>query len=83
MPERPTWARGLERFLLNWRLMRSAHRSHKVSVVMGDTAVVPFDLQTSASRSTVFMGNAIVRACEDIHEQLREMAADLFGFAEG
>ena len=51
----------------------------KVSVVMGDTAVVPFDLQTSASRSTVFMGTAITRACEDIHEQLREMAADLLG----
>jgi len=49
----------------------------KVSVVMGDTFVVPFDLQTSASRSTVFMGTAIVRACADIHEQLREMAADL------
>ncbi len=54
----------------------------KVSVVMGDTSVVPFDLQTSASRSTVFMGTAIVRACADIHEQLREMAADLFGCAK-
>jgi CO/xanthine dehydrogenase Mo-binding subunit/aerobic-type carbon monoxide dehydrogenase small subunit (CoxS/CutS family) len=54
----------------------------KVSVVMGDTSVVPFDLQTSASRSTVFMGTAIVRACEDIHEQLREMAADLLGYAK-
>jgi CO/xanthine dehydrogenase Mo-binding subunit/aerobic-type carbon monoxide dehydrogenase small subunit (CoxS/CutS family) len=53
----------------------------KVSVVMGDTTVVPFDLQTSASRSTVFMGTAITRACEDIHEQLREMAADLLGCA--
>lgn len=28
----------------------------KVQVVMGDTSVVPFDLQTSASHSTVFMG---------------------------
>lgn len=54
----------------------------KVSVVMGDTSVVPFDLQTSASRSTVFMGNAICRACEDIREQLREMAAELLGLAE-
>ncbi len=54
----------------------------KVSVVMGDTSIVPFDLQTSASRSTVFMGTAIVRACEDIHEQLREMAADLLGLAK-
>lgn len=51
----------------------------KVSVVMGDTAVVPFDLQTSASRSTVFMGTAISRACEDIHAQLREMAVELTG----
>jgi CO/xanthine dehydrogenase Mo-binding subunit len=41
-----------------------------VNVVMGDTAVVPFDLQTSASRSTVFMGNAVVRACADVRRQL-------------
>ena len=54
----------------------------KVSVVMGDTSVVPFDLQTSASRSTVFMGTAICRACEDICEQLREMAAEMLGLAE-
>ena len=54
----------------------------KVSVMMGDTAIVPFDLQTSASRSTVFMGNALVRACEDIHEQLREMGADLLGLGK-
>ena len=53
-----------------------------VSVVMGDTSVVPFDLQTSASRSTVFMGTAICRACEDICEQLREMAAEMLGLAE-
>ncbi|TNM63179.1 xanthine dehydrogenase family protein molybdopterin-binding subunit [Streptomyces sp. NP160] len=54
----------------------------KVTVVMGDTAVVPFDLQTSASRSTVFMGTAITRACDDIHAQLRELAADLRGVDE-
>ena len=46
-----------------------------VTVVMGDTAVVPFDLQTSASRSTVFMGQAVARACEDIKAQLKQMAA--------
>lgn len=49
----------------------------KVSVVMGDTSVIPFDLQTSASRSTVFMGTAISRACDDIHAQLREVASEL------
>ncbi len=43
----------------------------RVTVVMGDTSLVPFDLQTSASRSTVFMGTAIVRACADLLEQLR------------
>lgn len=51
----------------------------KVKVVMGDTTIVPFDLQTSASRSTVFMGNAILAACLDIHRQVRSMAADLYG----
>jgi CO/xanthine dehydrogenase Mo-binding subunit len=49
------------------------------TVVMGDTAGVPFDLQTSASRSTVFMGNAVARACGDIRAQLRQIAAELYG----
>jgi len=49
----------------------------QVSVIMGDTAVVPYDQQTSASRSTVFMGNAIMRACRDIQAQVRAMAARL------
>ena len=34
-----------------------------VTVVMGDTAVVPYDQQTSASRSTVLMGNSVLAAC--------------------
>jgi CO/xanthine dehydrogenase Mo-binding subunit len=42
----------------------------RVAVVSGDTATVPFDLQTSASRSTVFMGQAVNRACADIRSQL-------------
>lgn len=54
----------------------------KVTVIMGDTSVVPFDMQTSASRSTVFMGTAINRACDDIHAQLRELASDLHGIPE-
>jgi CO/xanthine dehydrogenase Mo-binding subunit len=47
-----------------------------VTVVMGDTTVVPYDQQTSASRSTVFMGNAIMAACRDIQAQVRTMAAE-------
>ena len=54
----------------------------RVSVIMGDTSVVPFDLQTSASRSTVFMGTAITRACEDIQQQVIELANETLGIAE-
>jgi CO/xanthine dehydrogenase Mo-binding subunit len=54
----------------------------RVTVVSGDTSVVPFDLQTSASRSTVFMGNAILRACQSIQAQIRTLAADVYSFPE-
>jgi CO/xanthine dehydrogenase Mo-binding subunit len=53
-----------------------------VTVVMGDTAVVPYDQQTSASRSTVLMGNAVLGACRDIQAKLRAMAARLHGIDE-
>jgi CO/xanthine dehydrogenase Mo-binding subunit len=42
---------------------------------MGDTALVPFDSSTSASRSTVFMGNAVSKACAHIRSQIRTLAA--------
>jgi CO/xanthine dehydrogenase Mo-binding subunit len=48
-----------------------------VAVVMGDTAVVPYDQQTSASRSSVLMGNSVLLACRDIQAKLRTMAARL------
>jgi CO/xanthine dehydrogenase Mo-binding subunit len=50
-----------------------------VTVVMGDTAIVPYDQQTSASRSTVLMGNAVLDACRRIQAQLATMAARLHG----
>ena len=53
-----------------------------VTVVMGDTAVVPYDAQTSASRSSVLMGTAVQRACGQVREQLRGIAARLFGLEE-
>jgi CO/xanthine dehydrogenase Mo-binding subunit len=53
-----------------------------VSVVMGDTTVVPYDQQTSASRSTVLMGNAILAACREIQGKLRAIAARLYGVGE-
>jgi CO/xanthine dehydrogenase Mo-binding subunit len=51
----------------------------KVTVVSGDTDIVPFDLQTSASRSSVFMGDAVVRACRDLRQRVLDMYADVLG----
>ena len=55
----------------------------RIAMVMGDTSVVPYDSSTSASRSTVFMGNALIKACRDIRRQLAEMAAETFHLPEG
>jgi CO/xanthine dehydrogenase Mo-binding subunit len=55
----------------------------QVRIVMGDTAIVPFDLQTSASRSTVFMGSAVLQACQDIRARLGMMASKAFGLDAG
>jgi CO/xanthine dehydrogenase Mo-binding subunit len=56
--------------------------TQNIAMVMGDTAVVPFDTSTSASRSTVFMGNAVIAACRSIKTQLRAAAAKAFKVAE-
>jgi CO/xanthine dehydrogenase Mo-binding subunit len=54
----------------------------QVTVVMGDTALVPYDQQTSASRSSVLMGTAVLNACRDIQGQVREMAGRLYDIDE-
>jgi CO/xanthine dehydrogenase Mo-binding subunit len=54
----------------------------RVDVVMGDTSAVPYDMQTSASRSTVFMGSAVQNACREIKTKLRTMAASAYSVAE-
>jgi CO/xanthine dehydrogenase Mo-binding subunit/uncharacterized protein (UPF0261 family) len=48
----------------------------QVTVVSGDTGTVPFDLQTSASRSTVFMGTAVMEACHDVRRRVLELYAE-------
>ena len=53
-----------------------------VTVVMGDTAIVPYDQQTSASRSTVLMGNSVLKACRAVQAQIRTMAARLHSLDE-
>lgn len=52
--------------------------SDDVVVVMGDTQGVPFDLQTSASRSTVFMGGAVTQACRHVAQQFEEIAREVY-----
>jgi len=54
----------------------------RITMVMGDTSVVPYDQQTSASRSTVLMGNAVLQACREIQAKLRAMAARLHGITD-
>jgi CO/xanthine dehydrogenase Mo-binding subunit len=53
-----------------------------VTVIMGDTAIVPYDQQTSASRSTVLMGNSVLKACREVQSKLRAMAARVYGVDE-
>ncbi|MCY3733273.1 MAG: xanthine dehydrogenase family protein molybdopterin-binding subunit [Chloroflexi bacterium] len=53
-----------------------------ITIISGDTNSVPFDLQTSASRSTVFMGNAVIAACEDIRARVLELYAEATETAE-
>lgn len=53
-----------------------------VTVVMGDTDHVPYDQQTSASRSSVLMGNAILRACRDVQSQLRSLISSHYDLDE-
>lgn len=55
----------------------------RVSLVMGDTAIVPFDYSTSASRSTVFMGTAVVDACDKAIDDLVHRAARLHAVEPG
>jgi CO/xanthine dehydrogenase Mo-binding subunit len=54
----------------------------RVGVVMGDTSAAPYDMQTSASRSTVFMGTAVLEACRAVRAKLGTMAARLAGVDE-
>ena len=47
-----------------------------ITIISGDTDAVPFDLQTSASRSTVFMGGAVLKACEDVRQRVADLYAE-------
>ncbi|MDF2547300.1 MAG: aldehyde oxidase and xanthine dehydrogenase, molybdopterin binding [Anaerosolibacter sp.] len=46
----------------------------KITIKTGDTDYTPYEWQTVASRITYCAGNAVLKACEDIKEQLLELA---------
>lgn len=48
----------------------------KVTIVAPDTAITPYDLTTSSSRSTALMGLAAQRAAMDVREQIISVAAE-------
>lgn len=50
-----------------------------VTVVMADTALVPFDALTASSRSLVHMGRALQAAVDDLVDQVRLHASELGG----
>ncbi|WP_242837299.1 xanthine dehydrogenase family protein molybdopterin-binding subunit [Alkaliphilus transvaalensis] len=50
-----------------------------ISINTGDTAHNPYEWQTVASRITYSAGNAIIKACEDIKEQLFHLASIKLG----
>jgi CO/xanthine dehydrogenase Mo-binding subunit/aerobic-type carbon monoxide dehydrogenase small subunit (CoxS/CutS family) len=55
----------------------------RVGMVMGDTGVVPFDSWTASSRSTTFMGRALLAACDDVRRRVAALAGEHFGLDSG
>lgn len=51
----------------------------KLTVLLPDTQSTPFDVRTTASRSTYMMGQAIQRAATDLADKLRAQAAAFMG----
>ena len=47
----------------------------RITLVQGDTSVVPFDFATAGSRSTVTMGTAVQDACNNLKRKLLDIAA--------
>ena len=54
----------------------------RISIRVGDTAVVPYDTITASSRSVVAMGTALEAACADIQRRLAAVAAEVAGVEE-
>jgi CO/xanthine dehydrogenase Mo-binding subunit len=51
----------------------------RITVISPDTRFGPYDWSTGSSRGTAIMGSAVQRACRDVKEQLRALAAETAG----
>ncbi|MBW1800377.1 MAG: xanthine dehydrogenase family protein, partial [Deltaproteobacteria bacterium] len=51
----------------------------KIKLVWGDTAVTSYDFDSASSRSTMYVGNALILASRDAKRQMFELAAPKLG----
>lgn len=54
----------------------------KVKVTRADTAITPYDNFGASSRTTYTTGNAVIIACQDAIDQLKEAAGRKVGLAK-
>ena len=50
----------------------------KVRISMSDSGVAPYARSTGADRTTIMEGSTILLACQDIKQQMRDMAAEIW-----
>ena len=55
----------------------------KVRVICGDSWRTPYDWGTCSSRSTLYIGKALLKACEDVKDQMRQIAGKKLGVDPG
>jgi len=70
---------GLKTVLADIACARLGVARDRVHVSGVDTAITPYDQQTSSSRSTYCMGNAVLDAIGELSEALRRLAARQLG----
>jgi len=51
----------------------------RIKIIWGDTGLGPYDFGAASSRSTLYTGNALLKACRDAKRQMFELAAPKLG----
>jgi carbon-monoxide dehydrogenase large subunit len=74
---------GVDTVLAQIAAEEFATQLSSVTIVRGDTAITPYDVGASSSRSTFNTGNAVRLACQDAKMQIAKLAAPLLGCDAG